>query len=62
MLTDHGKNRSDILNVAKMHGVINTAFNCMKKQLGTLPGGINQHILLMPDIKRRINENTGYEQ
>jgi hypothetical protein len=62
MLTDHRENRADILDIAQMHGVIDTALNGMKQQFGTLTGGINQLRLLVTDVKGRIDEDTAHQQ
>ena len=62
MLTDHGENRTHILDITEMHGVIDTALNGVQQQFGTLSGGIDKLRLLVSDVEGRIQEDTADQQ
>ena len=62
MLADHREDRTDILNIAEMHGVIDTALNRVQQQLGTLAGGIDQLRLLITDVEGRIYKYAAHQQ
>ena len=62
VLANHREDRTYILDVTQMHGVIDAALNGVKQQFGTLTGGIDQLGLLIADVVGRIDEYTAHQQ
>ena len=62
MLPDHGQDRADILNIAQMHGVVDTVFYGVKQQFGALSGRVDELGLLIPDVEARIDKNAADQQ